>query len=168
MAAIAEFSTLLEAWSGHLRGLSFCPARVVEYRRMFFSRFGLQSKIIIILFVAVVSVATVSTYLAMLLTRQPVEEAIYRKVLSQALATAHEFRDLDLGNAGKLQARLREVQRDFKGVEQCDVRAHDAAHSLVATTDPSGAHLELDATSGIEQYNEFESAGQDQVSIETA
>src|SRR5579863_4143336 len=127
---------------------------------MFFSRFGLQSKIIIILAVAVVSVATVSTYVAMLLTRQPVEEAIYRKVLSQALATAHQLHAPELGNGINLLGRLREVQRDFKGVEQCDVRAHDAAHSLVATTDPAGPHLELDATPGIEYYNEFESAGE--------
>lgn len=134
---------------------------------MFFSRFGLQSKIIIILSVAVVSVAAVSTYLAMLLTRQPVEEAIYRKVLSQALATAHQLHGPELGNGINLLGRLREVQRDFKGVEQCDVRAHDPAHSLVATTDPAGPHLELDATPGIEHYNEFESAGEDQISIET-
>ena len=46
---------------------------------MFPSRFGLQSKIIIILAVAVVSVVGLSTYLAMVLTRQLVEEAIYRK-----------------------------------------------------------------------------------------
>jgi two-component system NtrC family sensor kinase len=134
---------------------------------MFFSRLGLQSKIIIILSVAVVSVVTVSTYVAMLLTRQPVEEAIYRKVLSQALATAHQLDARDLSDPVNLAARLREVQRDFKGVEQCDVRAHDAAHTLVATTDASGTHLELDATPGIEHYNEFESAGEDQLSIET-
>ncbi|HEV2382119.1 MAG TPA: ATP-binding protein [Terriglobia bacterium] len=134
---------------------------------MLFSRFGLQSKIIIILSVAVVSVAAVSTYLAMLLTRQPVEEAIYRKVLSQALATAHQLDAQELGNGINLLGRLREVQRDFKGVEQCDVRAHDPAHSLVATTDAAGPHLELDATPGIEHYNEFESAGEDQISIET-
>ena len=134
---------------------------------MFFSRFGLQTKIIIILCVAVVSVAVVSTYLAMLLTRQPVEEAIYRKVLSQALAAAHQLNTQELGNPANLLARLKEVQRDFKGVEQCDVRAHDAAHTLLATTDPSGPHLELDVTAGIERYNEFESAGEDQISIET-
>jgi two-component system, NtrC family, sensor kinase len=134
---------------------------------MFFSRFGLQSKIIIILCVAVVSVAAVSTYLAMLLTRQPVEEAIYRKVLSQALATAHQLDARELSSPNNLLAHLREVQRDFKGVEQCDVRAHDSDHTLLATTDPSGPHLELDTTSGIEHYNEFESAGEDQISIET-
>ena len=42
-------------------------------------RFGLQSKIIIIFALAVVSVVVVSTYIAMLLTRQLVEEEIYSK-----------------------------------------------------------------------------------------
>ena len=134
---------------------------------MFFSRFGLQSKIIIILFVAVVSVTAVSTYLAMLLTRQPVEEAIYRKVLSQALASAHQLSPRELTSPDNLVGHLREIQRDFKGAEQADVRAHDAGHTLLATTDPSGPHLELDATSGIEHYNEFESTDENQISIET-
>jgi signal transduction histidine kinase len=147
--------------------VSFLFGRVLKYHGMFFSRFGLQSKIIIILSVAVVSVATVSTYLAMLLTRQPVEEAIYRKVLSQALVTAGQIDAHELRNPDRLLAHLRDMQRDLKGVEQCDVRAHDAGHTLLATTDPAGSHLELDATSGIEHYNEFESAGEDQLSIET-
>ena len=42
-------------------------------------RFGLQSKIIILFSLAVVSVVGVSTYIAMLLTRQLVEEEIYGK-----------------------------------------------------------------------------------------
>ena len=135
---------------------------------MFLSRFGLQSKIIIILAAAVVSVVGLSTYLAMLLTRQLVEEAIYRKVLSQALATAHQLvNGHELAPPENLLARLRQVQHDFKGIEQGDVYLHDPAHTLVATTDTSGRHLELDAIRDIKSYNEFEQASEDQITIET-
>lgn len=135
---------------------------------MFVSRFGLQSKIIIILAVAVVSVVSLSTYLAMLLTRQLVEEAIYRKVLSQALATTHQLvSGHDLDTPENLLARLRQVQRDFKGVEQGDVYRHDPAHTLVATTDPSSPHLELDVIPDVQTYNEFERPGEGQITIET-
>jgi two-component system, NtrC family, sensor kinase len=135
---------------------------------MFLSRFGLQSKIIIILAVAVVSVVGLSTYLAMLLTRQLVEEAIYRKVLSQALATAHQLvNGHELATPENLLARLRQVQHDFKGIEQGDVYLHDPAHTLAATTVASGQHLELDRISDIQTYNEFEQAGEDQITIET-
>jgi two-component system, NtrC family, sensor kinase len=135
---------------------------------MLFTRFGLQSKIIIIMAVAVVSVAGVSTYLAMLLTRQLVEEAIYRKVLSQALATTRQLvTGSGLDTPDNLLARLREVQRDFKGVEQADVYRHDAAHTLAATTDAKGEHLELDVIPNVDSYNEFERPGEDQITIET-
>lgn len=135
---------------------------------MFSSRFGLQSKIIIILAVAVVSVVGLSTYLAMLLTRQLVEEAIYRKALSQALATAHQLvNGHELASPENLLAGLRQVQHDFKGIEQGDVYLHDPAHTLVATTDTSGQHLELDIIRDIKSYNEFEEAGEGQITIET-
>ena len=48
------------------------------------SRFVLQTKIIIIFALAVVSVVGVSTSIAMLLTRQLVEEEIYSKACTQA------------------------------------------------------------------------------------
>jgi signal transduction histidine kinase len=135
---------------------------------MLFKRFGLQSKIIIILAAAVVSVVSVSTYLAMVLTRQLVEEAIYRKVLSQALATAHQLvSGHDLDTPDNLLAHLNQVKRDFKGVEQIDVYRHDPAHSLAATTDPGGEHLELDVIPNVDKYNEFERPGEDQITIET-
>jgi len=135
---------------------------------MLFKRFGLQSKIIIILAVAVVSVVGVSTYLAMLLTRQLVEEAIYRKVLSQALATAHQLvSGNDLDTPENLLAHLYQVKRDFKGVEQIDIYRHDPTHSLAATTDPGGEHLELDVIPNIRTYNEFERPGEGQITIET-
>lgn len=135
---------------------------------MFFSRFGLQSRIIIILAAVVISVVGVSTYLALLLTRQLVEEAIYRKALSQALATAHQLVNGDeLDSPGNLLQRLRQMQHDFKGVDQCDVYLHDAAHTLVATTDPAGRHLELDRISDIQNYNEFERVSDDQITVET-
>lgn len=131
-------------------------------------RLGLQSRIIIILAVTVVSVVAVSTYIAMLLTRQLVEEAIYRKVLSQALATAHQLvSGHDLDTPDNLLTHLRQVQHDFKGVEQIDVYRHDPAHSLAATTDPSAQHLELDIIPNVDTYNEFERPGEDQITIET-
>lgn len=133
------------------------------------SRFGLQSKIIIIFAAVVVSVVGISTYLALLFTRQLVEEAIYRKVLSQALTTAHQLVNKgELDSPNNLLARLRQVQHDFKGVEECSVHLHDASHTLVATTDPTSQHLELDRIPDIESYNEFERPGDDQITIETA
>jgi two-component system NtrC family sensor kinase len=133
------------------------------------SRFGLQSKIIIIFAAVVVSVVGISTYLALLFTRQLVEEAIYRKILSQALTAAHQLVNKgELDSPNDLLARLRQIQRDFKGVEECSVHLHDASHTLVATTDPASQHLELDRIPDIESYNEFERPGDDQITVETA
>src|SRR5579872_1630570 len=119
------------------------------------NRFGLQSKIIIIFAAVVVSAVGISTYLALLLTRQLVEEAIYRKVLSQALTSAHQLVNSgELGSPDNLLTRLRQIQHDFKGVEECSVYLHDAKHTLVATTNPAGQHLELDRILDVESYNE--------------
>ena len=49
-----------------------------------FTRLGLQGKIIAIIAATVILVVGVSTYIAMWLTRLPVEEEIYRKALQQA------------------------------------------------------------------------------------
>ena len=133
------------------------------------NRFGLQSKIIIIFAAVVVSVVGISTYLALLFTRQLVEEAIYRKVLSQALTTAHQLvNNGELDNPANLLARLRQVEHDFKGVEECSVYLHDPQHTLVATTNPTGQHLELDRILDVESYNEFERPDDDQITIESA
>ena len=67
------------------------------------SRFGLQTKIIIIFTLAVVSVVGVSTYIAMLLTQELVEDEVFSKTLAQARATAHQLVNEDaLQDAGKL------------------------------------------------------------------
>ena len=135
---------------------------------MFLTRFGLQSKIIIIFAAVVMSVLGVSTYIASLLTRQLVEEAIYRKALAQARATAdHLLGENDLQNPEGLLRLLRQMQHDFPGVKQSDVFLHGGATRLVASTDPPGAHQELDAIQGIEDYNEFERPDDDQITIET-
>jgi hypothetical protein len=132
------------------------------------TRLGLQAKIIIIIAIAVISVVTVSTYIAMLLTRGLVEEEIYRKALAQARSTAHQLVNEDaLENSARLQAVLRQMQHDFPGVKQADVYLHDPTHHLEATTDPGGRHLELDNIPGIEKYNEFERPDDDALTIET-
>ncbi len=56
---------------------------------MFFKRYGLQTKIIFIIAITVISVVTVSTFIAMILTGQLVEEEVYRRALAQARLTAH-------------------------------------------------------------------------------
>lgn len=135
---------------------------------MVHSRFGLQTKIIIIIAFAVVSVVGVSTYIAMLLTRQLVEEEIYRKALAQAKATTHQL--VNEGAARdpeRLQKVLRQMQRDLPGVKQSDAYLHEPTHHLAATTVLSGEHLELDNVSGIENYFEFERPDDDQITIET-
>ena len=132
------------------------------------SRFGLQAKIIIIIAVAVVSVATVSTYIAMLLTRQLVEEEIYRKALAQARATAHQLVNGGaLKSPDHLQQVLRQMMRDLQGVRQADVYLHEPVHHLEATTQPQATHLELDNIPNIGTYNEFERPDDDEVTIET-
>ena len=61
-----------------------------------FTRLGLQGKIIAIIAATVILVVGVSTYIAMWLTRLPVEEEIYRKALQQARLTAYQ---LEIGRA---------------------------------------------------------------------
>src|SRR5438034_11825273 len=60
---------------------------------MSFTRLGLQGKIIAIIAATVILVVGVSTYIAMWLTRLPVEEEIYRKALQQARLTAYQLAD---------------------------------------------------------------------------
>jgi signal transduction histidine kinase len=133
-----------------------------------FSRFGLQNKIIIIIAVAVISVVGVSTYIAMLLTRLPVEEELYRKNLSQARLTAqHLVDDQSLKNQASLIQNLRQMQAYYPGVQQSDVYLHGTSHHLVATTAPDGDHPELDNIPRIESYNEYERPDTDQITIET-
>lgn len=131
-------------------------------------RFGLQSKIIILFSLAVVSVVGVSTYIAMLLTRQLVEEEIYGKACTQARATAHQLVNEDaLQDTEKLQTVLKQMQHDLPGVRQADVYLHGSTHRLAATTAPQGEHLELDNTPGIERYDEFERPDDESLTIET-
>ncbi len=133
------------------------------------ARFGLQSKIIIIIAITVVSVVVVSTSIAMLLTQQLVEEEIYRKALAQARATAHQLVNNEeaLQDPAKLLTVLRQMQHDLPGVRQADVFAHDPDHHLLATTGPGGEHLELDQIPGIENYFEYERPDEDAITIET-
>jgi len=136
---------------------------------MLFTRFGLQSKIITIFAMVVICVVGVSTLIAMWLTREPVEEEIYRKTLAQARMTANH-----LGNGQTLQDSeallrvLRQVQRDLPGASQADVFLHTPEHRLAATSDPRGEHLELDNLPGVEDYPAFWRPGGDQLTIETA
>ncbi len=131
-------------------------------------RLGLQSKIVIIIAVTVIFVVAVSTVIAMVLTRQPVEEEIYRKAIAQARATAQQ-----LVNEGALENRdylirvLKQMQSDFPSVRQSDVFLHNPTHHLIATTDPSGEHLELDQIPDLRRYNEYERVGPSTVTIET-
>jgi len=135
---------------------------------MRFGRFSLQSKILIIIATTLVVVVGVSTYLALWLTRDPVEAEIYRKALAQARLTAHNLADIaSPQNSGVLLKALRQAQHDLPGVIQADLYLHSPAHPLVVTTYPEGEHLELDHLPKLETYNAFYKPGQDQVSIET-
>lgn len=132
------------------------------------TRFGLRSKIIIIIALAVISVVGVSTYIAMLLTRQLVEEEIYRKALAQARATAHQLVNEDaFQSRDRLQRLLQQMQHDLPGVRQADLYVHSPTHQLEATTLPQGEHLELDNLPNIESYFEFERPDDDALTIET-
>jgi two-component system, NtrC family, sensor kinase len=132
------------------------------------SRFGLQAKIIIIISVTVVSVVAVSTLIAMVLTRQPIEEEIYRKALAQAKATAQQLvNEHTLTNPANLVLVLKQMQSDFPSVKQSDVFLHFPKHHLVASTNPNGRHMELDDIPDIERYNEFERFDPSTITIET-
>ena len=138
-------------------------------------RLGLQTKIIIIFIAAVVCLLTVSTFIAMLLTREPVEEEVYRKELTQARLAAHNLKKSQgLADQQKLVHILRQMQHDLPGVRQADVYLHAGNHPLIATTNPAGKHMELDHIPGInntqwadQHLNEFERADKDQYTIET-
>ncbi len=135
---------------------------------MTFSRFSLQTKIITIIAVAVVGTVGVSTVIAMLLTRELVEEEIYRKSLAQARVTAHQLLNEEaLTNPAQLLKVLRQMEHDLPGVKQADVYLHDPVHHLEATTTPEGTHLELDNIQHIENYFEFERPEDDAITIET-
>jgi two-component system NtrC family sensor kinase len=132
------------------------------------SRFGLQAKIILIISVTVISVVVVSTLIAMVLTRQPIEEEIYRKALAQAKATAQQLvNEHALNNPVELERDLKQMQSDFPSVKQSDVYLHFPSHHLVASTDPAGEHMELDDIPDIERYNEFERFDPTTITIET-
>jgi two-component system, NtrC family, sensor kinase len=132
------------------------------------SRFGLQAKIIIIISITVVSVVMVSTVIAMVLTRQPIEEEIYRKALAQAKATAQQLvNEHALANPAELEHDLKQMQSDFPSVKQSDVYVHFPSHHLVASTNPAGVHMELDDIPDIERYNEFERFDSSTITIET-
>jgi two-component system NtrC family sensor kinase len=133
-----------------------------------FKRFGLQNKIIIIIAIAVISVVSVSTYIAMWLTRLPVEEELYRKNVAQARLTAQQLeQDQLFQKPESLLQTLRQIQSIFPGVQQSDVYLHGPDHHLIATTAPAGEHLELDNLPGVKTYNEYEYIDEDQLTIET-
>ncbi|MGD0128617.1 MAG: ATP-binding protein [Terriglobia bacterium] len=132
------------------------------------SRFNLQTKIIIIFAIAVVSVVGVSTYIAMLLTRLLVEEEIYGKACTLARSAAHQLVNEDaLQDTAKLQRVLKQIQHDMPGVRQADVYLHESPHQLEATTAPQAKHLELDNIPGIERYDEFDRPDDETLTIET-
>jgi signal transduction histidine kinase len=133
-----------------------------------FTRLGLQGKVTIIIAVTVISVVGVSTCIAMWLTRQPVEEEIYRKALAQARLTAHHLAYQGaLENPGELLNALRQMEHDVPSVKQSDIYLHQPQHQLLTTTALRGEHLELDHLPNVEQYNEFERPEADQIAIET-
>ena len=129
---------------------------------------SLQSKIIIIIIITVIIVVGGSTYIAAWLTREPVEEEIYRKAVSQAELTAHQLGDREaLRVPDKLGQTLHQTEHDLPGIVQSDVYLHEPIHRLVITTKPGGEHLELDNIRNIEAYNEYFRPNEDQVTIET-
>ena len=135
---------------------------------MTFRRLGLQGKIVLIIAVAVISVVAVSTYIAMLLTRQLVEEDTYRKALAQARSIAQQLVDEQaLQNPPVLMRALRQLEHDFPSITQADVFTHVPQHQLVVTTDSKGQVLELDHLRNIQDYNDYQRADPDQITIDT-
>lgn len=138
-------------------------------------RLSLQTKIIIIFAVAVICLLAVSTLIATFLTRQPVEEEVYRKALAQARLAAHTLvNDQALENSVHLDPILKQMQHDIPGIRQADVFSHVNGHHLLASTDAAGRHREIDASPLIDDprwanahLNEFEHPNADQYTVET-
>src|SRR5439155_1682470 len=123
---------------------------------MSFTRLGLQGKIIAIIAATVILVVGVSTYIAMWLTRLPVEEEIYRKALQQARLTAYQLADKGaLQNPQDLLSVLGRIEHDLPGVRQSDVFLHSPRPHLVTTTNPRGEHLELDLRARVASRDEI-------------
>ena len=139
-------------------------------------RLDLQTKIIIIFVVAVFCLLVVSTVIAAILTRQPVEAEVYRKELTQAELAAHNLiADQALQNPQTLQRILKQMQHDMPGVRQADVYLHQGKHPLLATTEPAASHVELDNFPDINDrhwadthLNGYEHPDRDQYTIDTA
>lgn len=132
-------------------------------------RLSLQAKIIAIISVTLISVVVVSTLIAMFLTRQPVEEEIYRKALAQANVTARQLvNEHALGNTEDLLRILRQTETDFPSVHQADVYLHSPEHRLLATTTPDSQHMELDDIHDIDRYYEYERPDPNTITIETS
>jgi two-component system, NtrC family, sensor kinase len=142
---------------------------------VFKRRLDLQTKIIVIFVVAVFCLLVVSTVIAAILTRQPVEAEVYRKELSQAELAAHNLvADQALQNPRSLQRILQQMQHDMPGVRQADVYLHQGNHPLLATTEPAASHLELDHYPQINDrhwadahLNGYEHPDPDQYTIDT-
>jgi two-component system, NtrC family, sensor kinase len=159
---------MLPVLSGNCSLAGLLGVRIGRRNNMTFRRLGLQGKIVLIIAVAVISVVAVSTYIAMLLTRQLVEEDTYRKALAQARSIAQQLLDEEaLQNPPVLMRALRQLQHDFPSITQADVFTHVPRHLLVVTTDPNGQVLELDHIRNIQNYNDYQQADPDQITIDT-
>jgi two-component system NtrC family sensor kinase len=138
-------------------------------------RLDLQTKIIIISVIAVFCLLVVSTFIAMIVTRQPVEAEVYRKELTQAELAAHNLvADQALQNPQALLKVLKQMQHDVAGVRQADVYLHKGNHPLLATTEPAASHLELDNLSHIDDprwadahLDGYEHPDDDQYTVDT-
>ena len=133
-----------------------------------FDRLSLQVKIIGIIAATVMVVLGVSTLIATFLTRDPVEAELYRKALVQARETARQIAAPDtLARPEVLVPALKQLQHDSPGIIQADVYVHEPHDHLVATTNASGQHLELDNIPNVESLKEYYKPYEDQESIET-
>ncbi|PYV19098.1 MAG: hypothetical protein DMG21_02675 [Acidobacteria bacterium] len=130
---------------------------------------GLQTKVILLFAVTVISVVTISTFIAMILTGPLVEEEVYRRALAQARLIAHALvNERAFDDPQALMRGLRQIENDLPSVKQADVFLHNPEHHLLATTDSSAEHLELDHISNISTYNEYENLpSEDAITIET-
>jgi two-component system, NtrC family, sensor kinase len=138
-------------------------------------RLDLQTKIIIISVVAVFCLLVVSTFIAMIVTRQPVEAEVYRKELTQAELAAHNLvADQALQNPQTLLKILKQMEHDVAGVRQADVYLHSGNHPLLATTEPDATHQELDNLPHLQDpqwadahLNGYEHPDDDQYTVDT-
>ena len=109
------------------------------------SRFGLQSKIVLITATAIILVVGVSTLTALWLTSGPVEEEVYRRALVMGRLTVPQLVNKDgLQDSETLTSTLTRLQHEMAGLEQIEamyIQLESALRKIGFLHDENALHM---------------------------